>query len=118
MRTPAGNECAYFYGNYYRGRRDEHCRLLHVSGERWAAALCQTCPVPSILQANACEFLTLRATVNRPMGAFLRRRVAVSAHCEKTSRRVSEPHVGCGECHPLPSGFPVGAGKDQPPHKD
>ncbi len=118
MKTPAGKECAYFYGNYYRGRRDEQCRLLQASGERWSADLCQTCPVPSILQANACEFLTLRATISRPMRAFLQRRVVVSAHCQKTSRGVLEPHVGCGECHPLPSGFVLGASKDRPPEKD
>ena len=28
MRTPAGKECQYFYGDYYRGRNQEECRLL------------------------------------------------------------------------------------------
>ena len=28
MRTPAGFECKYFYGNYFRGRNEEECRLI------------------------------------------------------------------------------------------
>jgi hypothetical protein len=34
--------------------------------------------------------------------ALFQRRVQVSAFCEKSKRDVSEPHVGCGECHALP----------------
>ncbi len=107
MRTPAGKECSYFYGNYFRGRNEEECRLLQASGERWTADLCRTCPVPMIQQANACEFLKLHGTVVRPISSLLQRRVQVSAYCEKAQRSVSEPEVGCGECHPLPPGFMV-----------
>jgi hypothetical protein len=107
MRTPAGKECSYFYGNYFRGRNDEECRLLQDSGERWSRDLCATCPVPTIQQANACEFMKLRGTVSRPISALLQRRVQVSAYCEKVRRSVREPEIGCGECHPLPSGFVV-----------
>ena len=32
MKTPAGTECKYFYGDYYRGRNHEECRLL---GAAW-----------------------------------------------------------------------------------
>ncbi len=105
MKTPAGKECKYFYGNYFRGRKDEECRLLKTSGQKWTADLCRSCPVPGILLANACEFLRLRATVTRPLDALLQRRVQVSAFCEKTFRAVQEPHIGCGECHPLPDVF-------------
>ena len=28
MKTPAGKECKYFYGNYYRGAHQEECRLI------------------------------------------------------------------------------------------
>ncbi len=107
MRTPAGKQCSYFYGNYFRGRSDEECRLLAASGERWTRDLCSTCPVPEIQQANACEFLKLRGSVVRPVTALLRRRVRVAAYCEKVKRSVPEPEIGCGECHPLPAGFIV-----------
>lgn len=101
MRTPAGSECPYFYGDYFRGRSIEECRLL----QRWTADLCRTCPVPSIAQANACPHLRLRATLRRPWSALFQRRVSITASCEKTHRLVPEPHIGCGECHPLPPAF-------------
>jgi len=107
MRTPAGIECKYFYGDYYRGRSIEECRLLQAFGQRWSPDLCKTCPVPGIARANACEFLQLKASVGRPFNAAFMRRVQVSAFCEKTKRNVTEPHVGCGECHPLPPIFDV-----------
>lgn len=107
MRTPAGKECKYFYGDYYRGRNIEECRLLQASGERWTPDLCKTCLVPGIQLANACEYLQLRGKVIRPLTAVFQRRVQVSAFCEKTKRHVSEPHVGCGECHQLPFTFEV-----------
>jgi hypothetical protein len=107
MRTPAGKECKYFYGNYYRGRNDEECRLLMASGENWTADLCKTCPVPAISQANACEFLKLHGTVTRPVSNLFQRRVQVTAFCEKVNRAVAEPQIGCGECHPLPPVFQV-----------
>lgn len=107
MKTPAGRECKYFYGDYYRGRSQEECRLLKASGERWTRGLCKTCPAPSIEIANACEFLQLRGTVNRPLMAAFQRRVQISAFCDKTKRAVAEPHIGCGECHALPFNFQV-----------
>ena len=107
MRTPAGKECKYFYGNYFRGRNVEECRLLTASAERWTADLCNTCPVPGILQANACEFLKLHGTVNRSLANLFQRRVQVTAFCEKVNRAVAEPQIGCGECHPLPPVFEV-----------
>jgi hypothetical protein len=107
MKTPAGKECKYFYGDYFRGRKLEECRLLQASGERWSADLCRTCPVPGISQANACDFLRLRATVARPLAAAFQRRVQIRASCEKTGRAVPEPHIGCGECHALPPAFQI-----------
>ena len=65
MKTPAGKECKYFYGDYFRGRNAEECSLLKASNQTWSADLCRTCPVPGILQANACEFLQLHGVVNR-----------------------------------------------------
>ncbi|MEW6240664.1 MAG: hypothetical protein AB1564_07625 [Chloroflexota bacterium] len=107
MKTPAGRECKYFYGDYYRGRTQEECRLLKASGERWTRDLCKTCPVPSIILANACEFLQLRGAVTRPPTALFQRRVQVAAYCDKTKRAVAEPHVGCGQCHALPFNFQI-----------
>ena len=107
MKTPAGSECPHFYGDYYRGRNVEECRLLKASGQRWTPDLCRTCPVPAIARANACEFLKLSAVVSRPLTAAFQRRVQVSAYCEKSKRNVSEPQVGCGECHTLPFKFEI-----------
>jgi hypothetical protein len=107
MRTPAGFECKYFYGDYFRGRSEEECRLLQAAGQKWSPDLCKTCPVPAIGRANACEFLQLRARVTRPFSAGFMRRVEVSAFCEKTHRPVNEPQIGCGDCHPLPPIFDV-----------
>ncbi len=105
MRTPAGTECPYFYGDYYRGRSREECRLLSATDppQRWTPDLCRTCPVPAIRRANACEHMRLSGRVARPPQALFRRRVRVSAWCEKTRRAVPEPEIGCGDCHPLPS---------------
>jgi|SRR3990172_4057362 len=107
MKTPAGQECPWFYGDYFRGRNVEECRLLLASGETWTRDLCKTCPVPSIARANSCEFMKLRATIKRPFEALFQRRVHVTAHCEKSHKNVAEPHVGCGECHTLPFKFEV-----------
>ncbi|MDK1080143.1 MAG: hypothetical protein QGM50_00220 [Anaerolineae bacterium] len=107
MRTPAGKECKYFYGDYHRGRNFEECRLLNAAGQRWSADLCKSCPVPNIQMANACEFLQIRAIVTRPFSAAFQRRVQVTSSCDKTKRRVDKPHIGCGECHTLPFIFEV-----------
>jgi hypothetical protein len=109
MRTPAGKECRYFYGDYYRGRKHEECRLLAdtAPSQRWTPDLCFTCPVPDLLRANACEHMVLEGRVERPF-PYIKRKVTVKAFCSKTQRDVPEPHIGCGECHPLP---PVFAGE-------
>ena len=107
MKTPAGTECPHFYGDYFRGRNMEECRLLKAAGQTWSRDLCKTCIVPDIARANACEFLKLHATVTRPIMAIFQRRVQVSAYCEKSKRDVAEPQIGCGECHDLPFKFVI-----------
>lgn len=104
MKTPAGSECKYFFGDYFRGREREECRLL---GAAWTRDLCRSCPVPGILRANACESMRLRATAARPLTAGFQRRVRVSVYCEKTGRSGFDPHIGCGDCHPIPPLFEV-----------
>jgi len=101
MRTPAGIECNYFYGDYYRGRSNEECRLLKDSAQNWKPGLCKTCPVPSILRANSCEFMNITAKISRPAYALFQPRVQVTAFCQKAQRNVAEPHIGCGKCHPI-----------------
>lgn len=106
MRTPAGIECAFFYGDYYRGRTREECRLIgdQPRPRQWTPNLCKNCPVPGILRANACQHMTLEAQV-QPSLFGLVRRVQVRAWCEKSHSAVAEPHIGCGQCHPLPPEF-------------
>ncbi len=99
MRNPAGVECRFYYEDYHRGREQQECRLIARSraSERWAPKLCQTCPVPRILQANACPNMILEARVGRRFG--LVRRVQVEAFCTLQMSEVADPMVGCGECH-------------------
>jgi len=107
MRTPAGTECPYFYGDYARGRNREECRLLEPAGLEWNPSLCQTCPVPAIKRANACEFIHLQPQVTRPLSNLFRKQVQVTAYCDKSEQTVREPQIGCGQCHPLPPEFLV-----------
>ena len=98
MRTPAGKECKYFYGNYFRGRNIEECRLLEESNppQVWKPNLCDTCPVPDILMANGCEHMVLEGKVHRPF--FIgKQEVQIQASCEKNNQHVTEPHIGCGD---------------------
>jgi hypothetical protein len=106
MRTPAGFECRYFYGNYFRGRNTEECRLIGnaPAPNHWTRDLCKKCPVPGILRANACPNIVLEGKVTSGfLGRF--RQVKVSAFCTRANKPVSEPEIGCGLCHPLPSIF-------------
>jgi hypothetical protein len=106
MRTPAGFDCAFFYGNYFRGRKQEECRLIGNAPppRHWTPDLCGKCPVPGILRANACEHMELKAQARRALLGLIRG-VEVTAYCAKSSQPVAEPHVGCGQCHPIPPAF-------------
>lgn len=106
MRTPTGKECRYFYGDYYRGRSQEECRLLQAAAPplTWTSELCVSCPVPEILLANACQFMELRPKLERPF-PFIKQQVKVSVSCVKNGRVGFDPHIGCGECHLLPPVF-------------
>ncbi len=102
MQTPYGKECLYFYGDYFRGRHHEECRLLEpaVSSSQWTSKLCKNCPVPGILRANACENMVLKGEINS--GLFgIGKSMKISAYCIKSEKVVAEPHIGCGLCHPL-----------------
>jgi len=102
MRTPSGIECPFFYGDYYRGRNFEECRLIGGGplAKIWTSALCADCPVPGIKRANSCEFMKLTPSIK---GKFLvfGKKMKVTAFCTKSNSTVATPHVGCGLCHPL-----------------
>jgi hypothetical protein len=100
MRTPAGQECPYYYADFHRGHNRQECRLVDPAGPRWQPADCGRCPVPRILLANACPNLLLRATV-RPGVLGIGRHVAVVASCQRYGTTVAEPEIGCGHCHEL-----------------
>jgi hypothetical protein len=104
MRTPAGSECPYFYGNYHRGKDIEECRLIgnKPPPNNYTPDLCKTCPIPKYIQANSCPNLQYKAVVNN---SILKRwrRVVISATCSKSNLVVKEPQIGCGQCHLLPS---------------
>jgi hypothetical protein len=106
MRTPAGKECPYFFGDYYRGRKHEECRLIGRQSppNHWTPDLCKTCPVPAISMANACPHLVLSGSVSSGI-LGIGRKVKVSAYCTLVKKDVKDPYVGCGQCHPLPDIF-------------
>jgi hypothetical protein len=102
MKTPSGIECPFFYGDYYRGKQFEECRLIgnQTGSQRWTADLCQTCPVPAIKRANACSTMLLTPTIKKKRFG-LKRQVTVSAFCTRSYSDVKVPEIGCGICHPL-----------------
>ena len=106
MKTPYSFDCPNFYGDYYRGRQREECRLMVKTEDatKWTSKLCSNCPVPEILNANACPNMMLNAEVNSIFFSF-GTKIRVITSCTKSGKPVSEPHIGCGECHLLPKIF-------------
>ncbi|HSM23931.1 MAG TPA: hypothetical protein VK856_03630 [Anaerolineaceae bacterium] len=105
MKTPYGQECHFFFGDYFRGRNFEECRLLTdaKSKQNWTTKNCKTCPVPEILQANSCKHMQLSGEIRKEFGFI--KKMSVSAYCMKSNTKVIEPQIGCGKCHPLPDIF-------------
>ena len=99
MRTPFGFECPHFYGDYYRGRSREECRLINNTKNpgQWNVELCKTCPVPAITRSNNCEHMTLYASIKK--GFLSKPHVHVTAYCSKSRSEVKEPAIGCELCH-------------------
>jgi len=116
MKTPAGKECKFFYGDYFRGRSVEECRLLKDSGISWAAYLCQECPVPEIIQANSCTHQSLNPQLKRPV-FFMRPQVLIEAYCNKAKKAVKEPRIGCGQCHPNLKEFVIAPNEPDTPDR-
>ena len=87
MRTPAGKECRYFYGNYHRGRGIEECRLLHgrlpVAGLEARAV--QHLPGPRNPAEQCLREPDLAAFAWGADFAFLKQNVRVKPLCSKTT---------------------------------
>lgn len=99
MQTPAGKECKYFYGNYFRGRNHEECRLLISHDQEWRPQFCAICKIPEITRANACENMKFTPNVYRPM-FILKPKLSIDIFCNKCECNVNNPIIGCGQCHP------------------
>jgi hypothetical protein len=104
MKTPYGFECKFFYGNYFRGKNDEECRLLNLSSGHggWTSKLCKDCPAPKIQRANGCDFLQYQGKI---AGGFLglSPHIEVSNYCIKTNVVVNNAYIGCKDCHHIPT---------------
>jgi hypothetical protein len=100
MKTPDGKECRYYYADYFRGKNTQECRLIQANpdSDAWKPALCQSCPAPGILLANACPHLVLRARVGKSLFGLLQR-VQIEAACREYRVAVAQPKIGCGKCH-------------------
>lgn len=98
MRTPAGDECRYYYEDFNRMRQTQECRLIarNRESERWTPDLCAKCAVPEILRANGSPDLRLEAAVVKRFGLF--RRVEVKAYCLRCIAPVPDPIRGCRTC--------------------
>lgn len=90
--------CRYFYGDYFRGKNVEACRLLEANPDNpipWKRKLCDTCPVPAVLITSNCRDLELEGTVKR---SFLRERVEITfAVCTRHMEQLDDPLV-CPAC--------------------
>lgn len=90
--------CRYFYGDYFRGKNREECRLIaanHDNQHPWQRSCCDSCPVPEILIASNTRDLALEATVVK---RFLRKQVEVTfAVCTKHMVELSDPRH-CPQC--------------------
>lgn len=101
MKIPTtGKECPYFYGDYYRGRTFEECRLVGKSKIPWESKLCKACPVPGIVLANSCHHMILSGEILSILFG-LKKKIKIEAYCTKTHQEVKNPYTGCNKCHPI-----------------
>ena len=98
MATNKPVSCRYFYGDYFRGKEKEECRLLTASPNNtrpWKRSLCDACPVPALVIASNCRDLLLEAAVTRK---FFRDQVEVTfAVCSKHMLELADPAF-CPKC--------------------
>jgi hypothetical protein len=90
--------CRYFYGDYFRGKNVEACRLLEANPDNpipWKRKHCDSCPVPAVLIASNSRHLELEGTVKR---SFLRERVEITfAVCTRHLEQLADP-LHCPAC--------------------
>jgi len=90
--------CRYFYGDYFRGKEKEACRLLEASPQNaraWKRGHCNSCPVPALLITSNSRELLLEAVVARK---FLREQVEVTfAVCGRHLLELRDPAY-CPKC--------------------
>jgi hypothetical protein len=90
--------CRYFYGDYFRGKNKEECRLIAANPDNtrpWRRSLCDRCPVPELLIVSNSRDLLLEAEVKRK---FLRDGVEVTfAICGKHKIRLDDARY-CPQC--------------------
>ena len=92
MKTTYGKECRFFYGDYYRGRNFEECRLLTDSDKhQWELIFCKNCPVPGILINNGCQYMVLSGKMKR---SHCSKRIEGSGDCTKARSEGKERKVG------------------------
>lgn len=103
MKTPDGRECRHYYQDFHRGREIQECRLVkqNFESEQWHPNDCSKCPVPQILQANACRYLQLKLTISSRLFG-LNRKLTVEASCSEHHLNVDDPYIGCGNCNDNP----------------
>lgn len=89
--------CRFFHYDYFRGSERMECRLLQRSGygEVWNLKLCQTCPVPRLLEETTCRELVLEGEIVRKFGLFPR--VRVFAVCAASLQPLADPRR-CPHC--------------------
>ena len=99
MKTPAGKECKYYYGDFHRGRNVQTCRLIERNPDSlpWQPHLCESCPVPDILRANQSKTLKLDGKVVKKF-LGLKKEVDVVGWCSECFREVPNPERGCSNC--------------------
>lgn len=98
MRTPAGEECRYYYEDFNRGRQTQECRLIERDRESlpWTPDICGKCPVPSILRANGSPHLRLDLRIRKRFG--LLKTLDLHARCSKHDTPIEDPMRGCQRC--------------------
>jgi hypothetical protein len=99
MKTPAGKECKYYYGDFHRGRNVQACRLIERNPDSspWRPALCHSCPVPDILRANRSDTLKLDGKVVKKFFG-LKEQVEVEGWCSECFQVIPNPELGCPTC--------------------
>jgi len=99
MKTPAGKECKYYYGDFHRGRNVQACRLIEKNPDSppWYPKLCYSCPVPDILRDNPSDTLKLDGKVVKKFFGF-KQQVEVEGWCSECFNVVPDPRQGCPNC--------------------